>query len=430
MYLEEVIRMDMSYLKDKPIAVLGGGAVGKTMAADCALAGKEVRIWDQPAFAKRNFTNIEKTGITLSGNQFSYFGYQRKGTVKLALATDDMAKAVKGAGIIIVAAVAIAHETIFRELVPLLEDGQVIHILPDNCGSLVLRKLMREMNCTKKVIVGAWYTAPYGIRVVKRGGVVTNECKVEDRITTIRGCALPMTDNEAFMASAYYIPAFGAIIDAEGEVTISQKGEEFHHGFVEGNTVLDINLSNVNPVIHVPGTVLGVSTMQNFDKVLDQEKKNYSLYGFALCPAIAEVQAQFWEEEKALAKAMHIGLCTVNYEYFFSRTTMYGKEYMGPDFAVPFDEKYENFFGDGPFDLENRYITEDVPVGCYLMSQLGKKYNVPTPIIDSMILLASTMLKRDLAAQSKYTLDYLDIGHMTDEQLQSYLREGKFTPKA
>ena len=35
---------DVSYLKDMPIAVLGGGAVGKTMAADCALAGKEVKI--------------------------------------------------------------------------------------------------------------------------------------------------------------------------------------------------------------------------------------------------------------------------------------------------------------------------------------------------------------------------------------------------
>lgn len=422
--------MDMSYLKDMPIAVLGGGAVGKTMAADCALAGKEVRIWDQPRFAKTNFLNIEKTGITLSGNQFSFFGYTRKGTAKVALATDDMAKAVKGAGIIIVATVAIAHEGIFRELIPLLEDGQVIHILPDNCGTLVFRKLMRELKCTKKVIVGSWYTAPYGIRVVKRGGVTTNECKVEDRITTIRGCALPTKDNEAFMASAYYIPAFGAIIDAEGEVTISKKGEEFHHGFVTGNTVMDINLSNVNPVIHVPGTVLAVSTMQNFDTVLGQEKKNYSLYGFGACPAIAEVQAAFWEEEKALAKAMSIDLCTVNYEDFFSRTTMYGKEYMGPDFAVPYEEKYENFFGDGPFDLENRYITEDVPVGCYLMSQLGKKYNVPTPIIDSMILLASTMLKRDLAAGSKYTLDYLDIGYMTDAQLQKYLREGEFTPKA
>ena len=420
---------DMSYLKDRPIAILGAGAVGKTMAADCALEGKEVRLWDQPRFAKINFTNIEKTGITLSGAQFSYFGYQRKGTVKIAMATDDMAKAVKGAGIIIVAAVAIAHEDIFRELIPLLEDGQVIHILPDNCGTFICRKLMREMGCTKKVIVGAWYTAPYGIRVVRRGGVVTNECKVEDRITTIRGCALPDTDTDDFMASAWYIPAFGAIMDAEGEVTISKKGEEFHHGFVRGNTVLDINLSNVNPVIHVPGAVLGAAVMQNFDTVLGQEKKNYSLYGFALCPAIAEVQARFWEEEKALAKAMEVGLCTVNYEDFFSRTTMYGKEYMGPDFAVPFTEKYENFFGDGPFDLENRYITEDVPVGCYLMSQLGKKYGVETPIIDSMILLASTMLKRDLAGQSKYTLDYLEIGHMTHEQLQAYLRQGVFTPK-
>ena len=142
--------MNMDYLKDKPIAILGAGAVGKTMAADCALEGKEVRLWEQPRFAKTNFTNIEKTGITLSGAQFSYFGYQRKGTAKIALATDNMAEAVKGAGIIIVAAVAIAHEDIFRELIPLLEDGQVIHILPDNCGSFVCRKLMREMASTRR----------------------------------------------------------------------------------------------------------------------------------------------------------------------------------------------------------------------------------------------------------------------------------------
>ena len=413
--------MDMSYLKDMPIAILGGGAVGKTMAADCALQGKEVRLWDQPRFAKTNFLNIEKTGITLSGAQFSFFGFKRTGIAKVALATDDMASAVKGAGIVVVATVAVAHEDIFRELIPLLEDGQVIHILPDNCGTFIFRKLMREMNCTTKVIVGAWYTAPYGIRVVRRGGVVTNECKVETRITTIRGCAMPETDTDAFMASAFYIPAFDAIIDAEGEVTISKTGEEFHHGFVRANTM--------NPVIHVPGAVLGAAVMQNFDTVLGQEKKNYSLYGFALCPAIAEVQAKFWDEEKALAKAMDIGLCTVNYEDFFSRTTMYGKEYMGPDFAVPFTERYENFYGDGPFDLENRYITEDVPVGCYLMSQLGKKYGVATPIIDSMILLASTMIKRDLDKESKYTLDYLEIGHMTHEQLQKYLREGVFTAK-
>ena len=47
--------MDMSYLKDMPIAILGAGAVGKTMAADCALEGKEVRLWDQPRFATKYF---------------------------------------------------------------------------------------------------------------------------------------------------------------------------------------------------------------------------------------------------------------------------------------------------------------------------------------------------------------------------------------
>jgi lactate dehydrogenase-like 2-hydroxyacid dehydrogenase len=68
---EDITMADMSYLKDMPIAILGAGAVGKTMAADCALDGKEVRLWDQPRFAKINFTNIEKTGITLSGSAIS-----------------------------------------------------------------------------------------------------------------------------------------------------------------------------------------------------------------------------------------------------------------------------------------------------------------------------------------------------------------------
>ena len=278
--------MDMSYLKDMPIAAFWAAAALVRPWRARLRFGWQGKFGSGTNLLSQNATSSTlKTGITLSGNQFSYFGYNRKGTAKGALATDDMTKLQKAPASSLL--LALAHENLFHELIPLLEDGQVIHILPDNCGTFIFRKLMRELNCTKKVIVGAWYTAPYGIRVVKRGGVTTNECKVEDRITTIRGCALPMTDNDAFMASAWYIPAFGAIMDAEGEVTVAKDGSEYHHGFVTGNTVLDINLSNVNPVIHVPGTVLGVSTMQNFDTVLGQEKKNYSLYGFALCaPAL------------------------------------------------------------------------------------------------------------------------------------------------
>ena len=36
---------DMSYLKDYPIAILGAGAVGQTVGADCNLAGQKVHIY-------------------------------------------------------------------------------------------------------------------------------------------------------------------------------------------------------------------------------------------------------------------------------------------------------------------------------------------------------------------------------------------------
>ena len=48
---------------------------------------------------------------------------------------------------------ALAHEDYLRKLVPLLEDGMVIHTFTDNYASLLLRKFMREAGCTKKVII-------------------------------------------------------------------------------------------------------------------------------------------------------------------------------------------------------------------------------------------------------------------------------------
>ena len=47
-----------------------------------------------------------------------------------------------------------------------------------------------------------------------------------------------------------------------------------------------------------------------------------------------------------------------------------------------------------------------------------------------MIYLANVMIKRDLIAGSKYTLEYLDIDHMDDEQLHLYLNEGGFIRKS
>ena len=41
------MKHDMSYLKDLPIAVLGGGAVGKTCAADMKMASRALRLYSR-----------------------------------------------------------------------------------------------------------------------------------------------------------------------------------------------------------------------------------------------------------------------------------------------------------------------------------------------------------------------------------------------
>lgn len=401
---------NMEYLKEKPIAVLGGGAVAKAIAGDCALGGARVRICDVMPFAEKTLRNVEKVGIKFYGDQINLYGFEREGFAKMDMVTTDVAEAVKGAGIIVIATPVFGHRPFFERIIPHLEDGQVIHIFPDNFGSLVLRKMMREAGCDKKVIVGGWSSSTYGSRVDIHGGVITHKIRVYYRAITLRGAAMPACDTEAFIESSRYLPSMDAVT--------------FGDGAVAADTALDTGLSNVNPVLHCPGAILGVSTMQNFGRIFGDDRSKFSIYSHAYCEAISEVQYSFYLEECELAKAAGVGIQPYEREHFFSRENVLGQEYMGTDYLIPFDQQDPIQYGTGPFNMENRYITEDIPIGCNVYSQLGRALGVATPIIDSMITLACAILKRDLL-KTGYSLDDLGIGGMDSVRMNEYLRTGK-----
>lgn len=400
----------MDYLKDMPITVLGAGAVGKTCAADCALAGQEVRLFDMMPFAEKSLLNVERTGIEIDGIQRNYYNFKRSGIAKLSMVTTDIEEAMKGAGIIVVAMPAIAHEVLFRQVIPHLEDGQVIHITTDNFGTLLFRKLMREMECNKNVIVGGWSSAPYGTRIEQAGGFMFPKCGIKYRAISLRGATLPMTDIDDFMETVPLLGCLDAVTNGDGPV--------------KGETVLDIGFSNINPVIHVPATLLGVSTMENWGKIFgDFDKSGYSMYAHALCPSICEVQYNFYNEEIALADAIGVDLDRYEYNDFFSRRSVLAIEYMGRgNMHLPLDEPTTEA-NSGPNSIHHRYITEDVPVGCKIYHELGEAYGVKTPVIDSMIVLASAMHKKDYFNEG-YTLSYLGIDNMSKEELLAYLHQG------
>ncbi len=397
------------YLKEKPIAVLGAGAVAKAIAGDCALGGAKVRICDVEPFAKKTLKNIKEVGIKFYGDQINLYGFEREGFAKMDLVTTDVAEAVRGAGIIVIGTPTFGHKPFFEKLIPCLEDGQVVHIFPDNFGSILFRKMMKEANCTKNVIVGGWSSSTYGSRVDVHGGVITHKIRVYYRAITLRGAAMPACDSDDFLETAKFLPSMDAVT----------KGD----GVVKGDTALDIGLSNVNPVLHCPGAILGVSTMENFGRIFGDDKYKFSIYSHAYCNSISEVQYSFYLEECALAKKLEVSIQPYEREHFFSRENVLGQEYMGLDYLIPFDMQDPIQFGTGPFNMENRYITEDIPVGCFVYSQLGKKYGVETPVIDSMIHLANAISKRDLT-KNGYTLSYLDLDNMSLKELNIYLREG------
>lgn len=411
------MKRNLSYLATTPIAVLGGGAVGKTCAADCKLAGREVRLYSR---SEKSLAYLDKTGILLDGIQRNVYGFERSGRAHLDMYSTNMAEVVKGAKLILLSVPALAHEHYLKTLVPLLEDGMVIHTFTDNYASLLLRKYMREAGCTKDVIIGGWSSAPYGTRIEKVQGFWTNHVGIKYRAISLRGACLPMSDIDDFMESVKYLPCMDSVTYGDGPV--------------KGDTMMDIGFSNVNPVIHVPASLLGVSSMENWSLVYGNAPDSYSMYSHGLCPSICRVQYQFYKEECAIADAMGIESPYYSYEMFFSRRSILTQEYMGLDengkdnVVFPLDKPCDEG-NTGPNTIDHRYITEDIPVGCKIYHDLGKKFGVPTPIIDSMIVLGGAMHEKSFFEDTKYDLDYLGIGHMSKEELLDYMRNGNYVEK-
>jgi opine dehydrogenase len=398
----------MDYLQEKPIAVLGGGATARGHAACAALAGREVRLYELPDFFEGLGCIKENREIRLSGIQESLYGFKREGLAKIDVVTSDMEEAVKGAGIIVVSFPAVGYKAFLEKLIPRLEDGMVVHFTTANFGSLIMRKMMRESGCSKRIVIGEWSSQPYGIRIKSAGGQQMPEVSVNYWAISLRGSALPMIDQEKFFESKQYLPSLDSVVHP-----------------VRGDTVADIGFSNVNPILHCPGTILGVGTMENWGVIYGGDKHDFSIYSHAYCPSISKVQLALYKEECAIAEAMGVGIQQFSEESFFSRSNILGSEHMGEKFKVPFDEQYKLALGTGPFSIYNRYITEDIPVGCHIFRELGKKFGVKVPVIESMITLASVMTGVDYWSEG-VTLNDLGIEHMDREALNAYLREGTY----
>ena len=64
--------------------------------------------------------------------------------------------------------------------------------------------------------------------------------------------------------------------------------------------------------------------------------------------------------------------------------------------------------------MEGRYIIEDISIGLVLWSDLGRILKVPTPNIDSIIILGGTLIGRDFYKEG-LTLESIGLGHLKNK---------------
>lgn len=393
------------------ITFIGAGNSGQAMAVDSKLAGKTVRLFEFEEFSGSIKELFQHKKIELLGKERNSRNFKRNGTAEMDMVTSDIEEAIKGATHVVFSCRANYYETAFKQAIPFFEDGQVISFLPDNYGSMILRRLMKEMGCKKKIYVGGWNTMPFAARIIEKGSkkYVVN---VLYRAVQLRFDTMPSKDADDYVELMKEFPPLDTVTPNHGK------------------TMLDIGFSNVNPLLHIPATLYNAGAIDNWGIIPDVGEKDvvYDIYRHGFSNSISNMQWAQYKEESAIAQALNVGIQQYNKEIFYSRTSILGALFMGDDYSISLEkpipsEDWIQYLPGERFSLKSRYITEDLPISTRLYHELGKMAEVDTPVIDAMIQSAS-VLNNDNYFEKGFTLKTIGVDNMSKDDLLDYLQHG------
>lgn len=361
------------------IAILGGGNAGQSSAAELSLLGFECRLYQDPKFVDDMKGVYETKKIRLGRDVKG--GCRAEGVATVSMVTSDMAKAVKGADVILCHLPAFAHAAVAAELADYVEDGQVIVLLPGTLGTLVFVEAFRKKGVAKDVIIAETNTNSYDARVLEPG-----------------------------YAYVYKINAplqLGVFPAARTKEAIDKL--QGIYNFVPVEDILEAAFHSHNPVIHTPACIMSVSR-------IERSKGEFYLYEEAFGPTVCRVTKMLDNERIAVAKAY--GYHPLTIEQLLS-----GLEQPG-DLFKETNGNPGLCYIKGPTSVQNRYFTEDGLNGLVPWSQLGKAAGIPTPLMDAFATIEGAVIERDMWNEGR-SLKSMGIDNMSVEELRRYLRTGK-----
>ncbi len=374
----------------KKVCILGAGNGGYMSAADMnGYHGYAVNIFET---VPGKLDGLKKAGrIELCDIDSKPVGVA--GEVKVS---DSAAEAVAGADVILNPVPFFAVKTYAEKAAPHLKDGQVVICLGKGGASLVWRKALDDCGNKARVYLADCNTLPYGASRLN-----DTQVRLEARTQNLMFACFPSKD-----------------MDYVWGILNELYPKKFGYELRRGANVIDTLLVDYNAITHTPPMICNAA-------VIDSGDKDFHLFGVKENPKpVVNLIEGIDRERMAIGEKLGMKQYTLEEEILMVKWNRDGAETVLPIYEAihtPFLEVCE-----GPFTLNTRHLTEDIPYGLVTYSSLGKLLGVPTPVCDAVITIAERLLDRDFHTKDSRTIRELGLKEdWTVEQIKQYLYEGK-----
>ncbi len=352
------------------IAVLGSGNGGCAVAADCALYGNVVNIFDFPEFHSNIDAIADAKGIKATG--------EVEGFAPISYAGHDMFKATQDADVIYVVGPSYAHVPMAQEYKKVMQPGQKVIICPGtNGGALVFKKELGMAISDDAITVAETSTLPYACRI-QGPGEVHVYLKLKGGLFI---ASLPASKNQEIY-----------------KIFRSVYPESILY-----ENVLQTILQNGNNVIHPAISLLNVGRIES--------PEDFLFYEEGVTPAGGRLMKAVDDERVAIAQAFGLDILS------------------DPEIGVMQGYMTENNYDTGysrapgfkgivaQTKIDYRYFTEDVGYGLVLLTDLAKVVGVQTPVMDAIIQIVSILLERDYKKEAQRTLQTFGLDGLSKQEL-------------
>ncbi|HEY1268018.1 MAG TPA: NAD/NADP octopine/nopaline dehydrogenase family protein [Candidatus Binatia bacterium] len=361
----------------RTIAILGAGNGGLAAAADLTLRGFEARLYSRSE--KTLAPVLDRGGIELiEGGKQSF--------AKIAVASTDVAVVVRNADVVMIAAPALAHAGLAAALAPHLKPAQVVLLNPGHTGgSLHFAFALRRLGVD--AMVCETVTLTYICRSLSPASV-----EVYRRTKKLRFAAFPGKFTSD--AARALTPLYPEVVPAEN--------------------VLETGLSNINAIMHPAGMIANAGR-------IEAGARDYYFYR-DITPAVARVIEAVDRERLRIVE--RLGLTPRPFVELFYRAGLTSESARASGSVYDaMRESEPNRTIKAPATLDHRYMHEDVGYGLVPMAETAAWLGVATPVIDSLIAIASAMNGIDYRRDG-LTLEKMGLVAVRPENLPALLREG------